>query len=209
MASWTYARADRDWSGSVGVIATIGVHVGVLLLFVVSNSEQPYTPPAPIMARVISVAPVEQVQQKPLNVNPVFASPQLHVPVPEIALADNTPGPNAPVSVSTAASASAHAEPQQAVASVPIFDADYLNNPAPRYPVLSKRMREQGVVLVRVHVLPNGLPEVVELKRSSGSVRLDESALCAVREWKFVPAQSSGRAVAAWVVIPVSFSLAS
>ncbi len=53
----------------------------------------------------------------------------------------------------------------------------------------------------------NGAAERVELKRTSGSERLDESALAAVRQWKFVPAQCAGKAVAAWVLVPVAFSL--
>jgi periplasmic protein TonB len=63
--------------------------------------------------------------------------------------------------------------------------------------------------LLRVYVLPSGQPEVVELKHSSGSSRLDESALSAVRQWRFVPARRGSEAVAAWVVVPVSFSLAA
>ena len=205
MASWTYAQSDRDWSGSIGAIATVAVHVVVLLLFVVSGREAPHSQPAPVMARVISAASVEQVQQKALNVNPVFDRPQLHVPVPDVVLADDIRGPSAPVNVSSAAPS--RAEPQQAAVSMPRFDADYLDNPAPRYPPLARRMREEGVVLVRVYVSPTGEADRVELKRSSGSERLDESALTAVRQWKFVPAQSAGKAVAAWVLVPVAFSL--
>ncbi len=42
MASCTYAQVDRNWSGSVGAIATIAVHVFVLLLFV-SSREKPHS----------------------------------------------------------------------------------------------------------------------------------------------------------------------
>jgi protein TonB len=56
-------------------------------------------------------------------------------------------------------------------------------------------------------VLPNGLPEQIELKRSSGSSRLDHSALEAVRQWRFVPARRGNDTVAAWVVVPVEFNL--
>ena len=89
----------------------------------------------------------------------------------------------------------------------PIFNADYLHNPAPVYPALSRRMGEEGRVLIRAFVEGDGAPLKVELRTSSGSERLDQSALDAVRRWKFVPAKQGDKAVAAWVVVPVVFSL--
>jgi len=47
----------------------------------------------------------------------------------------------------------------------------------------------------------------VELKSTSGSERLDQAALDAVRQWRFVPAKRGSEAIAAWVVVPISFSL--
>ncbi|MDB6059911.1 MAG: TonB family protein [Verrucomicrobiaceae bacterium] len=192
-------------TGSVGMIATVAVHV-VAIAFLLSNRIETQSQPAPIVARVISDSPSEQARPEPIRATPVLDQPKLHMPQPEIMLSDNSPALSAPVNVSTS-SAPTRAEPQQTVESVPRFDADYLDNPAPRYPPLSRRMREQGVVFIRVYVLPNGAADVVELKRSSGSSRLDESAMMAVRQWKFVPAQRAGNPVGAWVVVPVAFSL--
>lgn len=188
----------------MGLVATLMVHA-LALLFLLSSRVDRQIRPAPIVARVISAVPATQSKPEPLRIAPALDQPQLHLPLPDVALVDNTPAPSAAISVSSAAAPIAQA--QQALDSVPSFDADYLDNPAPRYPPLSRRMREEGVVLLRVYVLPNGSADVVELKRSSGSARLDESALCAVQQWKFVPAQSAGRAVAAWVVVPIAFSL--
>lgn len=208
MSSLASSRYDRGMGNSVGAIATIAVHVLALLFFLSSNTEK--APPAStyITTRVISDAPEEQAKPEPLRAEPVLNQPKLNVPLPEIVLTAEAPAPNAPVAVSSAP-ASASSQPQQTVDSVPRFDADYLNNPAPGYPALSRRLREQGVVLLRVYVLPSGTPEQIELKQSSGSTRLDESALTAVRKWRFTPAQSAGRAVAAWVVVPIAFSLST
>jgi len=68
-------------------------------------------------------------------------------------------------------------------------------------------MGEQGRVVLRVLVSAAGLPEKVELKSSSGSPRLDESALQTVRLWKFVPARQGTEPVSAWVLVPISFVL--
>ena len=89
----------------------------------------------------------------------------------------------------------------------PRFNADYLQNPAPQYPPLARRMREQGKVILRVLVDADGLPERVELRTSSGSVRLDQSAQDTVKRWKFVPARQGERNVAAWVLVPITFTL--
>ena len=47
----------------------------------------------------------------------------------------------------------------------------------------------------------------VLLHASSGSERLDASALDTVRRWKFVPARLGSEAVAATVLVPIAFSL--
>ena len=38
-------------------------------------------------------------------------------------------------------------------------------------------------------------------------VRLDQAALDAVRQWRFVPARQGEQAVAAWVLVPIQFAL--
>jgi protein TonB len=89
----------------------------------------------------------------------------------------------------------------------PRFEADYLSNPAPDYPRSSRELGEQGRVVLRVRVSPQGLPLEVYVHSSSHHERLDQAALAAVRAWRFVPARQGDEAVAAWVLVPVSFSL--
>lgn len=89
----------------------------------------------------------------------------------------------------------------------PVFSAEYLNNPAPAYPRLSRRLGEQGKVLLRVRVTVEGRAAQIVEAQSSGSARLDEAARQAVRQWRFVPAQRGGQAVEAWVIVPIVFTL--
>jgi protein TonB len=58
-----------------------------------------------------------------------------------------------------------------------------------------------------VFVTANGAAEVVELRTSSGSSRLDQAAIETVKRWRFVPARQGDQAVAAWVLVPIAFSL--
>lgn len=89
----------------------------------------------------------------------------------------------------------------------PRFDAAYLNNPAPEYPVPSKRFGEEGRVTLRVLVDPEGRAQQLEVKVSSGFARLDRVALETVRRWRFVPARQGATPMAAWVLVPVNFQL--
>jgi len=91
----------------------------------------------------------------------------------------------------------------------PRFDADYLDNPAPVYPPLSRRLGEEGRVLLRVFVNPDGSAAQVEVRESSGFERLDKAARDTVRRWRFVPARQGEDAVGAWVLVPIVFSLRS
>jgi len=91
----------------------------------------------------------------------------------------------------------------------PSFSAEYLHNPAPEYPPQAKRRGEQGRVLLRVTVSETGEATVVLVSQSSGYALLDQSALQAVRAWRFAPARFNNHAVVAEVTVPVKFTLES
>ena len=89
----------------------------------------------------------------------------------------------------------------------PKFGAAYLKNPPPDYPTLSRRIGEQGRVLLRVLVSEQGTPQSVELESGSGFNRLDKAAMDAVKKWRFIPARKGSQAVSAYVLVPLKFSL--
>lgn len=89
----------------------------------------------------------------------------------------------------------------------PSADADYLKNPPPGYPRISRRNGEQGTVIVRVFISTQGTPEKAEVRTSSGFARLDQAALEAVQRWRFVPGRRNGTPEAMWFHIPVRFIL--
>src|SRR5690606_2503722 len=198
-------KAENRMGHNVRLDVAVARHVLAAPLRV-SRWETITAPTMTLMTRVNTDNPGERVEQAVIHTKLVLDRPQLHVPQPELIIAQTATKSGA-ITAASATPSPAGAIAQATRETVPRFDADYLNNPAPMYPRVSRRLREQGVVMLRVYVLPSGLPEVVELKNSSGSTRLDESALEAVRKWKFVPAQSGGRAVSAWVIVPIEFSL--
>lgn len=166
----------------------------------------PPPPPQPI--------PVKRVEKK----TPTPA--KMPQPMP-LAIADPTPAPTAPVgaleapmvtaspetSVPAAVTAKAAPTPQLPQLVLPSTDADYLQNPKPPYPSLSKRLGEQGKVIVRVLIGVDGTAQKAEIKQSSGFERLDQAALATVLRWRYVPGKRAGVPEAMWFNVPINFVL--
>ncbi len=94
-----------------------------------------------------------------------------------------------------------------AAASPPSFNAAYLRNPPPLYPLVARRNGEQGTVTLKVRVTREGMAASVAVEKTSGSFHLDNAALETVRTWRFVPARQGTQPVEAWVLVPVVFRL--
>jgi protein TonB len=114
----------------------------------------------------------------------------------------------APVLVAESPKAPEKAEPViEEKIEPPRFGVSYLNNPAPEYPSLSRRQGEEGRVLMKVLVSADGAAEDVQIEKSSGSDRLDNAAVAAVKKWRFIPAKKNNQPLSASVLVPMKFSL--
>lgn len=172
-------------------------------------------PPAPAVPSPAPPKPPELVRQ------PVARKlePRLPPPLKPVAVVDTAPAPNTPTAVVesqvsappvTAAvvpAAVAAAAPAPPSVQVPSSDADYLQNPKPPYPPISKRLGEQGKVVVRVLIGADGAAQRAEIHQSSGFGRLDQAALATVLKWRYVPGKRAGVAEAMWFNVPVNFIL--
>lgn len=90
---------------------------------------------------------------------------------------------------------------------LPSTAPSFIENPKPHYPMIAIMRKMEGVVLLRVEVLADGIVGKIEVKRSSGYRILDESALRAVKKWRFSPATLEGVSVKVWASIPIRFEL--
>nr|WP_057928148.1 energy transducer TonB [Burkholderia ambifaria] len=108
-----------------------------------------------------------------------------------------------PAQAAPAAPSPAASEPVTA----PRFAASYLHNPAPEYPDVAQRRGWEGTTFLNVHVLASGRPDQVLLSASSGHDALDDAAVAAVTDWRFVPAKRGAESIDGWVRVPVVFKL--
>jgi len=83
----------------------------------------------------------------------------------------------------------------------------YRENRPPVYPSAARQRGWEGDVLIAAEVRNDGRIGAARVKRSSGYASLDDSALEAVRAWRFEPAKRMGSPVDAWVEIPIRFKL--
>ncbi len=77
------------------------------------------------------------------------------------------------------------------------------------YPPLLRDAGIGGTVNVWIHVGDDGVPTDTRIDRSSGHQALDRAALEVVDVMEFRPAANRDRPVAAWVSVPLTFSLPS
>jgi protein TonB len=191
-------------SGLVRRVVETVVAVEVIAQFIEPprpNIKPP--PPPPTVPKPVS----QPVVQKTATLPPP--------PVP-LAINDPTPAPNAPTGVvaspaplppiaaPVAATPAPVAPPK---VELPSSDADYLQNPKAAYPPMSKRLNEQGKVVVRVLIGVDGNAKQVEIRQSSGFERLDQAALTTVQSWRYVPGKRGGVPEAMWFNVPINFVL--
>jgi len=205
--------------GISGAVA-ISLHVAVLgALLTYQPTRAALAAAAPIMVSLISAQRAEPKPEPPVEIPPPRPKPIAKPKPPEpVVIAAPTPAP-APMiapALPPEPPAPVAAVPQEpliapliAPLTPPIFKADYLDNPSPPYPLAARRSGQQGRVILRVLVSASGSADEVQIRDSSGFVRLDEAARDTVQRWRFVPAKRGAQPVPAWVLIPITFGLHS
>ncbi|MDW8335957.1 MAG: energy transducer TonB [Tepidimonas sp.] len=158
--------------------------------------------PAPVEPS--PVPPVPQPTVAPAAVDPHPAVSEAPASTPS-GLVANEASPHTDAAPSASARPSAPPAPPRI--ELPSANAAYLNNPPPAYPAISRRLGEQGRVVLRVRIEPDGTASAAEIRSSSGYERLDRAALDAVLRWRYVPGKRNGVPEAMWFLIPIQFVL--
>jgi protein TonB len=146
----------------------------------------PPTPPPPAAPKpqphivhqhpVVAPQPVVALEAP----SPLVVAPVATPPAPPMISAP--PAPSAPPS----AAASAPAAPS-APADGGDLSAKMLSAKPPTYPIDSRRLHEQGTVILTVLLSVEGRVSDIQIAQSSGFDRLDHAALAAVKAWRWAP----------------------
>jgi periplasmic protein TonB len=195
--------------GTVGVVIVLA-HLGLVAVLMSAGVIE-----APTIVPAVSVSFLQQEEkqaEQPAINEPVLTPVHqvLLVPPPEVDVAIE---PATAAISATAADVPPPSPPPSAPASsgtavIPeLSEVAYLVQPAPHYPPESRRIREQGLVMLRVLIDESGHARAVEIYKSSGHPRLDEAARAAVARAIFKPYVDGGIARAAAAIVPVEFSL--
>ena len=222
-----------DRALSLALVAALHLAVGVGLAHLASQALAPAFS-EPVHIELLPAPPVAEQKQletpKPLPALPrrnqeksVRKTPAAPASAAEPVIQTNSPTPSdrpaemvappardttpaVPASAATGAPAAAGNGISESI-QAPRFDTDYLHNPAPAYPKISRNLGEEGRVMLRVQVSDEGKALQVLIETGSGFSRLDRAAQEAVANWRFVPARQGQRNVAGWVKVPVVFEL--
>ena len=208
--------------GLLGAVVCHGLAFGVVLAFLPDEPAHPTAvaaldvevvparpdPVAPAPAAVPAAVPA----RPPRHVRPrpqAAAAPSL-APAPPASKQAASPLPSAgagPAAGVRTAGVQAHGTPAPVAAAALSSEPRYRTHPAPEYPTVARRLREEGSVLVRVSISADGLPTAVAVERSCGHPLLDDAAVEAVRRSTFEPARAAGTPVPSRAVLAVRFSL--
>jgi protein TonB len=166
------------------------------------------TPPPPTQPRPPAPPPKAPPRALPPPPAPVLAAAPSTDPAPPAMTVPPPPEPApAPVPVEPAAAPAPAPPAAAAPRSIPATAVAYLEPPAPVYPLASRRHGEQGEVLLKVEIGTDGRARQVLVSRSSGTPRLDQAALAAVRAARFKPYTENGVPLVVWTTVPIQFEL--
>jgi periplasmic protein TonB len=196
--SFERERLGRFGSRSVSVLLIAAGHVAVIYAIANLAHVMPRLDTVPILAEILPEPPRDL--EAPPPPQPKFVAmelPAMEPPVVQIAQ-------EAPTQAITMVVA--EAPPVTDATPRVVSDVAYLKAPSPRYPPESRRLGEEGMVVLRVVIDESGRANRIEIQRSSGHSRLDDAARAAVQNAVFRPYVENGIARAVLATIPIEFT---
>jgi periplasmic protein TonB len=201
-----YGGRRPNWP-LIGLI--LGIHVALLtglILFDVIPIAKPK--PEPLVVTLLAL-PTDPPPQVPVEeVKPVDQpKPQVSSPVQIVQI--QAPSPVMPVTVQVAPVTPPVVTPPAPSGPVNVSNlgSKMVAMTPPRYPVESRRRKEQGTVVLSLLLGLDGAVAQINLAQSSGFDRLDKAALEAVRKWRWSPTLRNGEPVAVRGTVDIPFIL--
>lgn len=211
MATLVLARGFQ-WKRSSAISATLALHALAALAIlappafvavqkpqeplvqpITFKREEPPPPPPPVL----------KVERKPRT--PVVRAPAPPKPEPVRADPVVTAEPTT-MSYPPAADPVPAAEPAAPAQTAPSA-LGYKSMKTVPYPRIAATQRMEGTVILRVLVGADGVPQEIQIDKSSGHLVLDRAARDAVMKWRFEPGTRNGEPFAAYGLVPIAFKL--
>lgn len=192
---------------TIGFVVVIAIH-GLMFWALTSGLAKTMVDALmePIETRVIEEA--QQLPEAPPPPPPKFdAPPPVVMDMPDIVITQEAP---AQAAITTTKKVAPPPPPPPADVLIPPRSNPRRPNAGAEeiYPAMSKRLGEEGTVVLLLTVADNGRVTDAKIDQTSGFERLDEAAAReAVRSWRFLPGTRNGKPEAMQMRIKVTFSL--
>src|SRR6267154_366096 len=182
--SLTYADArSKSLPRTAAIVAVVALHVA--MFYALSAGMGSITLLKPIKDTVAVFIPLEKPPTQQAKIAPPkvtqqvapteFAPPPVEAPII----------PDVPPVAESDGGMTSEAVPANQGASAPANSFAITHRVDPPYPSASRRAGEEGTVLLAIVIGQDGRPLDISVARSSGYAELDESAVNAVRKWRF------------------------
>ncbi|MEB0031975.1 TonB family protein [Undibacterium sp. RTI2.1] len=219
MVSMDYSNpSQRPLHRMLPILGIVLAHLGLIYALnagLLNNAVQ-------ILPKELMVSLVATNEPAPEQPKPKISMPKLmpyqavFAPTPEVMVATSTAPsvqttniPPTQEHTQIAVETSAPVVPTTPALPKVVTGVEYIQAPQAEYPPLSRRMGEEGKVVLRVLVNEKGRAEKVEIQKSSGSNRLDEAARVAISRALFKPYVEDGKPLMMLATAVISFSLNS
>jgi protein TonB len=205
-----YARQQKDpTKQAIGFLVVVLLHVGLGYAFISGLGRSAIE----VIKQPLETKLIEEV--KPPDTPPPPPPPKLapppppFIPLPDIQVR-TAPAANAITAVTNTKPVEAPPPPPppkaEPVRKAPVIDAARSCR-LPEYPAVSRRMEEQGTVVLEMLIDLDGHVSDSKVSQSSGHPRLDEAAREALSLCKFVPGTIDGKPEKSWWPIKYTWKL--
>ena len=168
-------------------------------------------PKIPSRLTIVNLAPLPQNEEIPLPPPQTFDPPPVEVIAPVVELTYTPPPPvtaiSVPPPIPVPTTPPRMTPPPPPVVFTPARSIAATHT-IPEYPFVSRRLREQGTLRLKLMIDEKGIVSQAIVVNSSGHQRLDEAAMNWVKaHWRYTPAMEGIRPVASMAEAIVEFRL--